>query len=93
MQTQPYLCLSNKISILFQMTAFRLVDLLSKIKNYLFAYGCLYAYKFVYHMYSWYSQEPEMASGALETELQTIVSCHVGAGNKTLVLCESSLCP
>lgn len=28
--------------------------------------------------------------GSLELELQVLVSCHVGAGSQTLVLCKSS---
>lgn len=30
------------------------------------------------------------ASDSLELELQTIVSCHVGARNQTLILCKSN---
>lgn len=59
MQTHPYLCLSRKISILFQMVVFMMLDLWSKIKNYLCAFGYFYVCMFVYHMHGWYSQGSE----------------------------------
>lgn len=34
----------------------------------------------------------QRASDLLIQELPTVVSCHVGAGNQTLVLCTSSKC-
>jgi hypothetical protein len=42
-----------------------------------------------------YTQEPsevneKRVSYPLEPELQVVVSCHLGAGNRTQVLCKSS---
>lgn len=47
----------------------------------------------LYHMYAWCPQKPEDNIGPSGTgQLQTIVSCLVGAGNRTWVLRKSSQC-
>lgn len=40
----------------------------------------------VYHMYTWYQEE---VLNLLKYELQMTVSCQVGAGNQTSVLCKN----
>lgn len=50
---------------------------------------CLPAYVFVHHVHAWYPRKPERVLGPLELKLQTVVSCYVGAGNWTWVLCKS----
>ena len=47
---------------------------------------------FVYHMHVWYPKNQKNESEALELELQTVVSCHVGARNQTLVVWKSNQC-
>ena len=39
----------------------------------------------VHHIHAVH-EEPEKSVNPLELELQKVVSCHVGAGNRTLVL-------
>ena len=40
--------------------------------------------------HTWCPLRPEETAGPLELQLQTVTSCHVDAGNQTLVLWKSS---
>jgi hypothetical protein len=46
----------------------------------------------VYQVYAWCPQRPEEGIRSLELEFQTVISCHVRAGNQTQVLWKSSQC-
>lgn len=46
----------------------------------------------VRHMCPWSLRKPEEGMDAVELELQTVSSHHVGAGNETMVLSKSIPC-
>ena len=54
--------------------------------------GNLLASMAVYCLCAWCLWRPEEGIGCPERELQIVVSCHVGAGNLTWVLWESTQC-
>lgn len=52
-------------------------------------YECLPAYMYVQHMLVWC---PKRALDPQKLELQLIMSCPMGSGNKIQVLCKTSKC-
>ena len=51
------------------------------IKNYILCVWLFCLHLYTMHMPCTYKERPEEEVGPLELELQTVVSCHVGAGN------------
>lgn len=46
----------------------------------------------VHQVCAWCPQRLEEDSDPLELELETVVSCHMGARSRTQVLCKNSQC-
>lgn len=57
----------------------------------IFVHAC-FPYMCINHLHAWYSQSQKRTLDPLELELKTTDSCHLGAGNWIMVLCESSQC-
>lgn len=60
--------------------------------TYFYVKGCFVCMHVCAHVYSGALRGQKRVLNPRELEVLTIVSCYVGAGNQTLILCKSSQC-